>query len=118
VVGKPLRGANRIFNNGQYQANRLNMARYKGRMLETGKFPGVQLGHPDINYVSMADAYGIEGERVDDPQSLAAAIGRCKRAMADGRPYLLDVVIERRFEGRESDWYDFFSVARNLPRQT
>jgi thiamine pyrophosphate-dependent acetolactate synthase large subunit-like protein len=87
-------------------------------MLETGKFPGVQLGHPDINYVSMADAYSIEGERVDDPQSLAAAIGRCKRAMADGRPYLLDVVIERRFEGRESDWYDFFSVARNLPRQT
>jgi benzoylformate decarboxylase len=107
-----------VFNNGQYQANRLNMARYKGRMLETGKFPGVQLGHPDINYVSMSDAYGIEGERVEDPRDLAAAIGRCKRAMADGRPYLLDVVIERRFDGKDSDWYDFFSVAKNLPRQS
>jgi thiamine pyrophosphate-dependent acetolactate synthase large subunit-like protein len=107
-----------IFNNGQYQANRLNMVRYKGRMVETGKYLGVHLGHPDVNYVSMADAYGIEGERVEGPRNLAAAIARCKRAMADGRPYLLDIIIERRFEGKDSDWYDFFSVAKNLPRQS
>ena len=107
-----------VFNNGQYQANRLNMARYRGRMAQTGKYIGVQLGHPDVKYVAMADAYGIEGERVEDPRELAAAIGRCKRALADGRPYLIDVVIERRFEGAGSDWYDFFSIARNLPRQT
>ncbi len=107
-----------VYNNGQYQANRLNMARYKGRMLETNKFLGVQLGHPDIKYVAIADAYGIEAERVEDPRGLAAAIGRCKRAMADGRAYLLDVVIERRFDGADSDYYDFFSVARNIPRQS
>jgi benzoylformate decarboxylase len=107
-----------VFNNGQYQANRLNMARYKGRMLETNKYLGVQLGHPDIKYVSIAAAYGIEAERIEDPQALKAAIARCKRAMADGRPYLLDVVIERRFDGADSDYYDFFSVARNIPRQS
>ena len=107
-----------VFNNGEYQANRMNSARYKRRMAETGKFFGVNLGHPDINYVSMADAYGIEGERIDDPAGLAAAIRRCKRAMADGRPYLVDVVIERRFDGNDSDWYEFFSVARNIPRQS
>ena len=78
----------------------------------------IHQGHPDVNYVSMADAYGIEGERVEDPRNLAAAIARCKRAMADGRPYLLDIIIERRFEGKDSDWYDFFSVAKNLPRQS
>jgi benzoylformate decarboxylase len=107
-----------VFNNGQYQANRLNMARYKGRMFETNKYLGVQLGHPDIKYVSIADAYGIEAERIEDPQALAAAIGRCKRAMADGRPYLLDIIIERRFDGADSEYYDFFSVARNIPRQS
>jgi len=107
-----------VFNNGEYQANRLNSGRYQGRMAETGKFFGVNLGHPDINYVSMADAYGIEGERVEGPAGLASAIQRCKRAMADGRPYLVDVVIERRFDGKDSDWYEFFSVARNIPRQT
>ena len=107
-----------VFNNGEYQANRRNSVLYQGRMAETGKFLGVNLGHPDINYVSMAHAYGIEGERIDGPAGLAAAIGRCKRAMADGRPYLVDVIIERRFDGKDSDWYDFFSVARNIPRQT
>jgi hypothetical protein len=40
------------------------------------------------------------------------------QAMADGRPYLVDVVIERRFDGKDSDWFEFFSVARNIPRQT
>ncbi|MCH8302414.1 MAG: thiamine pyrophosphate-binding protein [Proteobacteria bacterium] len=107
-----------VFNNGEYQANRRNSGLYQGRMAETGKFLGVNLGHPDINYVSMAHAYGIEGERIEGPAGLAAAIGRCKRAMADGRPYLVDVIIERRFDGKDSDWYDFFSVARNIPRQT
>jgi thiamine pyrophosphate-dependent acetolactate synthase large subunit-like protein len=87
-------------------------------MAQTGKFFGVNLGHPDINYVSMADAYGIEGERIEGPADLASAIQRCKRAMSDGRPYLVDVVIERRFDGKDSDWYEFFSVARNIPRQT
>ena len=107
-----------VFNNGEYQANRLNSARYQGRMAATGKYLGVNLGHPDINYVSMADAYGIEGERVEEPAGLLSAIRRCKRAMADGRPYLVDVIIERRFEGNDSDWYEFFSVARNMPRQS
>ena len=107
-----------VFNNGEYQANRMNSARYQGRMAATGKFFGVNLGHPDINYVSMANAYGIEGERIEDPAGLANAIRRCKRAMADGRPYLVDVVIERRFDGKNSDWYEFFSVAKNIPRQT
>ena len=107
-----------VFNNGEYQANRMNSARYQRRMAETGKFLGANLGHPDINYVSMADAYGIEGERIEGPAGLSGAIQRCKRAMADGRPYLVDVIIERRFDGNDSDWYEFFSVAKNIPRQT
>lgn len=107
-----------VFNNGEYQANRRNSGLYQGRMAETGKFLGVNLGHPDINYVSIADAYGIEGERIEGPAGLASAIRRCKRAMADGRPYLVDVIIERRFDGKDSDWYEFFSVARKIPRQT
>jgi thiamine pyrophosphate-dependent acetolactate synthase large subunit-like protein len=78
----------------------------------------VHLGHPDIKHTALAEAYGIEGERVEDPGKLASAIKRCKRAMQDGRPYVLDVLVERRFDGKDSDWYDFFSVARNQPRKS
>jgi len=107
-----------IFNNGQYQANRQNQNLYRGRMFETGRYVGVNLGHPDIDHVRLAGGYGVEGERVDDPAALAAALARCKRAMNDGRPYLLDVRIERRFEGMESDWHDVYSVAEEQRRPT
>ena len=107
-----------VFNNGQYQANRLNQNRYKGRMLETGKYIGVDLGHPDISYVSMAKTYGLEGERIDKPGKIAAALQRCQRAMHDGRPYLVDVRIGNRGAGSDSDWYDFFSIARNEVRSS
>ncbi len=107
-----------IFNNGEYQANRANSVRYNGRMHATGKYIGVSLRHPDINYVKLAGAYDIEGETVSDPKHLAAALARCKRAMQKGRPYLIDARIKRYFEGSDSDWHDFYSVARGIPRQT
>jgi len=107
-----------VFNNGQYQANRQNQNRYKGRMLETGKYIGVNLGHPDISYVKMAETYGMEGERVTKPDELAAALKRCQRAMRDGRPYLVDVRINNWGAGSDSNWYDFFSIARNEPRKS
>lgn len=40
----------------------------------------------------------------------------CFRVTAEGRPYLVDVEIERRFGGADSPWYDFFSVAKRRPR--
>ena len=107
-----------VFNNGQYQANRLNQNRYKGRMLQTGKYIGVNLGHPDISYVRMAETYGLEGERVDKPGDLAAALKRCRHAMHEGRPYLVDVRIGTWDAGSDSDWFDFFSIGRNEPRQS
>jgi len=56
-----------IFNNGQYQANRQNQSLYRGRMYQTGKYVGVNLGHPDIDHVKIAGGYGVEGERVTFP---------------------------------------------------
>ena len=101
-----------VFNNGHYQANRLNFSRYRGRMYETNQYVGVNLGHPDIGYVQLADGYGIEGERVEEPGDLSAAIGRCKKAMGEGRPYLIDVKVARarHIPGWDMTYYDHFSV--------
>ena len=100
------------FNNGHYQANRLNFSRYRGRMYETNQYVGVNLGHPDIGYVQLADGYGIEGERVEEPGELSAAIGRCKKAMGEGRPYLIDVKVARarHIPGWDMTYYEHFSV--------
>ena len=100
-----------IFNNGQYQANRLTQGFYQGNMVKQNKYIGVSLQHPDIDYAVMASAYDIKGERVDDPNDLADALSRCKAEMQSGRPYLVDVKIEKYFQGKDSEYYDFFSVA-------
>ena len=42
-----------IFNNGQYQANRMNQKLYKRRIYETGKYIGVNLRHPNNDRVKI-----------------------------------------------------------------
>ncbi len=61
-----------VWNNGQYQANRRHLYNYGKRAAATGKFIGASLGAPDIDIVSLAKAYGVEGERVEDPGGLTA----------------------------------------------
>jgi benzoylformate decarboxylase len=107
-----------IWNNGQYQANRRFLHGYGGRAAATGKYIGCNLASPEIDSVALARGYGVEGERVDEASALGASIDRCRRAMSEGRPYVLDVRIEKRFGGAESTWYDFFSVAKKTSRQT
>jgi thiamine pyrophosphate-dependent acetolactate synthase large subunit-like protein len=104
-----------IVNNGQYQANRMNMVRYPGRMAATGHYPGVSLAHPEIDFVSLAKGYGIEAEVVADPAQLAAALGRAKATIAEGRPYLLDVRVKTRFGSFDPDWHGRFSIAELKP---
>ncbi|PHS25663.1 MAG: hypothetical protein COA84_07455 [Robiginitomaculum sp.] len=106
-----------VFNNGQYQANRLNQARYKGRMYETDRYLGVNLTHPDIDYVKMAQAYDIEGERVSDPDDITAAIARCRKVMKSGRPYLLDIKIKTKGPGKDMAYYDYFSIGQGKSRR-
>lgn len=108
-----------VFNNGQYQSNRRFLHWYGRRAAETGQYPGVNLGHPDIDHVALAKAYGVEGESVDDPALLAAALKRAARAIrSEGRAYLVDVRIEKRYGGAHSDWFDFFSVAKGKGRDS
>ena len=107
-----------VWNNGGYQANRRFLHSYGGRAAETGKYVGASLRSPDIDNVAIASGYGVDGEKVEDPTALGAALDRCFRTVAEGRPYLLDVSIERRWGGATSEWYDHFSVAKNQPRQS
>lgn len=107
-----------IWNNGQYQANRRFLHAYGKRAAATGKYIGCSLEFPEIDHVAIAKGYGVEGERVEVPEKLKPALDRCLRALEDGRPYVLDVKVERIYGGADSEWYDFFSVARNEPRKS
>lgn len=95
-----------VWNNHAYQANRNALHRYGGRAAETGQYIGCYLGAPEINHVRLAEGYGVEAERVSRPADLGAAIERCLKAVESGRPYLLDIVIQPRFGGADSTWYN------------
>lgn len=107
-----------IWNNGQYQANRRFLDAYGKRAAATGKYIGCNLEFPAIDHVAIAKGYGVDGERVEDPEKLSSALDRCLRALEDGRPYVLDVKVERIYGGADSEWYDFFSIARSQPRRS
>jgi benzoylformate decarboxylase len=107
-----------IWNNGSYQANRKFMHAYNRRAAATGRYPGVSIDSPAIDHVSICKGYGVEAERVNDPSALTAALDRCLRAVANGRPYVVDVKIARRYGGAESTWFDYFSIAKRIKRQS
>jgi benzoylformate decarboxylase len=107
-----------IWNNGAYQANRKFLHQYGGRAAATGRYPGCSIDSPRIDHAAICKGYGVEAERVEDPAKLSATLERCFKTAASGRPYVVDVRIARRYGGADSTWFDFFSVARGLPRQS
>jgi thiamine pyrophosphate-dependent acetolactate synthase large subunit-like protein len=47
-------------------------------------------GH--VNFAQVADAFGVRGARVEEPQDIIPTI---KSALAAGEPFLVDVVTDR-----------------------
>jgi benzoylformate decarboxylase len=95
-----------IFNNRGYQVNRWALAGLRGKAAETGRYVGVNLTDPDIDHVGIARSYGLDGERVADPEALEGAIARAVRHEREGRSYVLDVVVAREGGGADSDWHE------------
>lgn len=100
-----------VWNNMQYQTVRNNFARWGGNMKEQNRYPETFLGDPAIDFVMLARAQGIEGQRVDDPADLDGALERAREVQAAGEPYLLDVQITNVGPGADQSWYKAFRLA-------
>lgn len=106
-----------VWNNRNYQTVRHGFYNYGGRMAETGHYHGMNLTHPNIDYVALAASQGVAGERVDAPSELAAALKRGSQETLGGRPYLVEVIIDKYGGGAESTWYRSYSVAEERKRR-
>jgi thiamine pyrophosphate-dependent acetolactate synthase large subunit-like protein len=105
-----------VFNNRGYNEPRQRILGKMGKQGQTGKDMACYLGSPDISFARIASGFGIGGEVVTDPDGIAPALSRAIRATRDGKPYLLDVVIERTGIGADSVWYPRYSVAERRSR--
>jgi thiamine pyrophosphate-dependent acetolactate synthase large subunit-like protein len=105
-----------VWNNHNYQTVRFAYHEYGGRMLKSGKYAGMYLGDPDIDFVKLAESQGVSGERVTAGSDLRAALRRGIVATRDGKPYLVEVVISRYGGGAESTWHETFNLAARRKR--
>lgn len=106
-----------VFNNRSYNEPRQRILGKMTKQGKLGKDMACYLGHPDVDFARIASGFGIAGETVTDPNALKPALGRAIRSTREGKPYVLDVVIERTGIGADSDWFPAYSVAQRRTRQ-
>lgn len=104
-----------VWNNRNYQTVRNGAYRYNRRMVETGKYPGLYLGDPDIDFVKLAESQGVKGVRVTSAADIAAALRKGTAETRAGNPYLIEFVVSRIGGGAESTWYQKVRPATATP---
>ena len=90
---------NIMHNNRAYHAEVMYIQQNASRRKrgEKNAHIGTTLGNPDIDYKSLARAYGMYGEGpIDNPAELRSAIGRGLERVKAGEPALIDVVTQPR----------------------
>jgi benzoylformate decarboxylase len=82
-----------ILANREYRVLKHNLDIYRQRFdAESNRpYPHMDLGGPTLGFVEMAAGMGVAGERVGEPDQLAAAL---KTALSADAPYLIEVAIE------------------------
>ena len=78
-----------VLNNGMYAAVKAGLMRRNGKAVAAGVYPATDIS--GVDHVQVARGYGISGERVTAPEELEPAL---QRALALGRPYLVEVMID------------------------
>ena len=83
-----------ICNNGAYRVLKINMNAYKtlieGHENPVSKYIGMEFPIP-FDFAGIAEAMGVQGRKIEDPADIAPEIDR---ALASGKPAVLDVVID------------------------
>ena len=84
-----------ICNNGMYRVLKTNFNVYQEEILKLPETSGGRLMYSEFNtpfdMASIANSMGVHGERITEPEQIKPAVDR---AVASGKPALLDMVID------------------------
>jgi benzoylformate decarboxylase len=81
-----------ICNNAQYQILKVGARGMGLPEALAGRFVGLDLDEPEVDYVALARSFGVDAVRLDQPDAVADAVAE---ALAGDRPRLIDVPISR-----------------------
>ena len=62
-----------------------------------GRFEGMDLVNPEVDMLALAQAFGVEAERISEPDELTEKV---RRSLAGDVPRLFDVPIQRKTPSR------------------
>lgn len=103
---------NIVLNNMSYNNERNRIWSFiGGAQAKSGRDMTCYNGSPDVDIAKTAQAFGVEAESVKEASGVKAGLARALRANTDGRPYLLDIHVQRDGLGAASQWYPPLSVA-------
>jgi benzoylformate decarboxylase len=81
-----------ICNNAQYRILKSGLLAFRSEPAKQGKFVGMDLVQPEIDFVRLAESLGVTAERVTTPQDVGPAL---RQALSRQGPSLLDIPIDR-----------------------
>lgn len=81
-----------ICNNAGYQILKVGAAQMGLPHAKQGEFVGMDLAEPEIDFVGLAKALGVEAHRVHEPEELR---DRVDKSLRGDQPLLLDVPLQR-----------------------
>jgi len=81
-----------IANNRGYRIIKERLVAFR----KTDRFTGMDLRDPDLDFVALAQSFGLAARRVADPQDIAPAL---REAFASGQPNLIDIRVADGFGG-------------------
>lgn len=102
-----------IYNNHSYEGTRRDIENMAPDYRDYVNY----LGNPDVDFTMLAAAYNIPGAVVRNTDELQGAIQRGLRTLSEGRPFMLDVHMQRIDIGAELTNYQKFSVAQECTRK-
>ena len=81
-----------VLSNREYRVLKHNIDAYRQRFNAQSNrpYPHMDLLNPTLGFVEMAQGMGVAGEQAATPEAVAAAL---QRALAGGKPYLIDLVV-------------------------
>jgi len=100
-----------VMNNRSYDGVRRRQFSKQGKQAKHNKDMSAYIGNPDIDFVKIGDAYGIKGSQARDAGELQAALKKAIQATRDGRPYIIDALIERTGPAADLTWHPPFTIA-------
>jgi len=81
-----------VANNAQYKILKVCGNVMELPQMAANKYLGMDLVEPEVDFVGLAHSFGVEAHRVTEPDELS---DRMRDSLADPKPTLLDVPIER-----------------------